>query len=130
MSVDADIPASEDLFGKTVSDLQSNVKIGNGAITGTLKYLDDYTGFSSKTEEQSGNYLAIHAEDSKADSITAELVGGTKGPVTLDSDGLIVFRIANKNTQSVKIVSYKDGAVKDTKAYGLTGLVMEAPAQG
>lgn len=130
MSVDADIPASEDLLGKTVSDLQENVVVGRKAITGTLKYLDDYTGFSSKTEEQSGNYLVIHAEDSKADSITAELVGGYKGPVTLDSDGLIVFRIANKNTQSVKVVSYKNGAVKDTKTYSLTGLTLEAPAQG
>ena len=126
MSVDADIPASEDLFGKTVSDLQSNVAIAASGITGTLKYLDDYTGFSSKVEEQSGNYLAIHAEDSKADSITAELVGGTKGPVTLDSDGLIVFRIANKNTQSIQIKSYKDGVVKDVKNYSLAGLTLEA----
>lgn len=130
MSVDADISASEDLFGKTVSDLQSNVHIGASAITGTLKYVDDYTGFSSKTEEQSGNYLAIHAADSKADSITAELVGGTKGPVTLDSDGLIVFRIANKNTQSVKITSYKNGVAKDVKTYSLTGLTIEAAPQG
>ena len=126
MSVDADIPASEDLFGKTVSDLQSGVVIGSTGITGSLKYIDDYTGFSSKPDEQSGNYLAIHAEDSKADSITAELVGGTKGPVTLDSDGLIVFRIANKNTQSIQIKSYKDGAVKDVKNYSLTGLTLEA----
>ena len=130
MSVDADISTSEDLFGKTVSDLQSNVRLSANAITGTLNYLDDYTGFSSKTEEQSGNYLAIHAADSKADSITAELVGGTKGPVTLDSDGLIVFRIADKNTQSVKITSYKNGAVKDVKTFSLSGLTLEAAPQG
>ena len=130
MSVDADISASEDLFGKTVSDLQENVEIKNKAITGTLKYLDDYTGFSSITAEQSGNYLAIHAADSKADSITAELVGGTKGPVTLDDDGLIVFRIANKNTQSIKVTSYKNGVAKDVKTYSLTGLTLEAAPQG
>ena len=130
MSVDADIPASEDLFGKTVSDLQSNVHVGASAITGTLHYLDDYTGFSSKVEEQSGNYLAIHAADANADSVTVELVGGTKGPVTLDSDGLIVLRIANKDTQSVKVTSYKNGVAKDVKTYSLTGLVVEAQAQG
>lgn len=130
MSVDADIPASEDLFGKTVSDLQSGVAISGNAITGTLKYVDDYTGFSSKTEEQSGNYLAIHAADSKADSITVEVLGGTSGPRTLDSDGLIVLRIADKNTQRVQVKSYKDGAVKDTKTYSLTGLTLEAAPQG
>lgn len=130
MSVDADIPASEDLFGKTVSDLQSNVRIGANAITGTLKYVDDYTGFSSKTEEQSGNYLVIHAVDANADSVTVEVVGGTSGPRTLDSDGLIVLRIANKNTQSIQVKSYKNGVAKDVKNYSLTGLVLEAQAQG
>lgn len=130
MSVDADVPASEDLFGKTVSDLQSNVRVGANAITGTLKYVDDYTGFSSKTEEQSGNYLAIHAADPKADSVTVEVVGGTAGPRTLDSDGLIVLRIANKDTQTIQVKSYKGGVAKDVKNYSLTGLTLEAASQG
>ena len=126
MSVDADISASEDLFGKTVSDLQENVSIGNGAITGTLKYVTGYTGFSSDTEMQSGNYLVIHAADANADSVTVEVVGGTSGPRTLDSDGIIVLRIANKNTQTVRVISYKDGVSKDTKTYSLTGLTLES----
>ena len=130
MSVDADVPASENLFGKTVSDLQSGVEVGKNAITGSLKYVDDYTGFSSKTEEQSGNYLVIHAADPTADSVTVEVVGGTSGPRTLDSDGIIVLRIANKNTQSVRVKSYKNGNVIATKNYGLTGLTLEAAAQG
>ena len=126
MSVDADISASEDLFGKTVSDLQENVSIGNGAITGTLKYVTGYTGFSSDTEMQSGNYLVIHAVDANADSVTVEVVGGTSGPRTLDSDGIIVLRIANKDTQTVRVISYKDGVSKDTKTYSLTGLTLES----
>lgn len=130
MSIDADISASEDLFGLHVDDLQENVVIGATGITGTLKYVDDYTGFSSKTEEQSGNYLAIHAADSNADSVTVEVIGGTAGPRTLDSDGLIVLRIADKNTQSIQVKSYKDGVAKDTKNYSLTGLTLETEAQG
>lgn len=130
MSVDADIPASEDLFGKTVSDLQSNVAISGKAITGTLKYVDNYTGFSSKPEEQSGNYLVIHAADPKATSVTVEVLGGTSGPRTLDSDGLIVLRIADKNTQRIEVKSYDGVSVKDTKTYSLTGLTLEGPAQG
>ena len=125
MSVDADVPASLDLFNKTVSDLQSNVVVKSNAITGTLKYLDDYTGFSSIPAEQEGNYLALHADDVNADDVVVELVGGTKGPVTLDSDRVIVLRIANKNTQSVKVTSYKNGVVKDTKTFSLAGLVLE-----
>jgi hypothetical protein len=131
LSVDADIPTSEDLFGKTVSDLQSNVHVGDGTITGTLKYVDDYTGFSSKTDEQSGNYLVIHAADPKADYVTVEVINGIAGPRTLDSDGLIVLRIADKNTQSIEVVSYKDGIAKDNRRFVLTGLTLEpAPANG
>ena len=130
LSVDADVPASMDLFNKTVSDLQENVVVGVSSISGTLKYVDDYTGFSSKTEEQSGNYLAIHADDPNADTVTIELLGGTKGPVTLDEDRVAVLRIKDKNTQSIKAVSYKNGAIKDSWIYKLKGLVLEAPAQG
>ena len=130
MSVDADVPASLDLFGKTVSDLQENVSFESNKVKGTLKYLDDYTGFSSKPEEQSGNYLAVHADDPDADSITVELVGGYKGPVTLDSDRVIVLRIADKNTQSVKVTSYKNSAVKEVCQYSLAGLTVEPANQG
>lgn len=130
MSVDADISASEDLFGKTVSDLQENVVIGNSAVTGTLKYVSDYTGFSSDTEMQSGNYIAIHAADNNADTITVELVGGTSGPRTLDSDGIIVLRVANKNTQTIQVISYLNGSVKESKSYSLTGLMLESESEG
>ena len=42
---DADIAASEDLFGKVVADLQEDVSIGsNNVISGTLHYVDGYTG--------------------------------------------------------------------------------------
>ena len=111
LSVDADIPADMDLFGKVVSDLQENVSIGANKITGRLKYVSDYTGFSSKVEEQSGNYLVLHAGSTDAESITVELVGGYKGPVTLDEDGTIVLRIADPTTQSVRVVATKGGKV-------------------
>lgn len=51
---------------------------------------------------------------------TVELVGGTKGPVTLDADKNIVLLIKN-NTQSVKVTSTKDGS-SVTKTYALTNL--------
>ena len=127
LSVDADIQAGTDLFGKSVTDLQTGVSIDGSRVAGTLKYVTGYTGFSGKTEEQSGNYLAIHAECSGADSITVELIGGTVGhPVTLDDDGLIVLRIANTETQLVEIVATKNGEQK-IKRLTLTDLVLEEP---
>ena len=113
-----------DLFGKSVTDLQENVSVGSNAITGTLKYVTGYTGFSSKPEEQQGNYLVIHCEADDADSITVELVGGTKGPVTLDSDGLIVLLVKDRS-QKVKVTAYKDGEVANVRTYNLNGLTLE-----
>ena len=119
LTTDVEIAADEDLFGKVVADLQENVVISDGEITGTLKHVTNYTGFSSKVEEQSGNYLAIHNTTNGDEAIFVELVGGTKGPVQLDSDGLIVIRIANKE-QVVRVTS--GSAIKE---YSLANIVLE-----
>lgn len=114
------------LFGKNVSDLQSDVSVDGDEITGTLKYVTGYTGFSSNESEQSGNYLALKIETVPDDvETTVELVGGTKGPVTLDEDMNIVLLIKNKDTQSVKVVS-TDGDETATKTFGLIGLTLES----
>lgn len=114
------------LFGKKVSDLQSNIVIGENAISGSLKHVTGYTEFSSKTSEQEGHYLALKFDVTPADAVTTvELVGGTKGPVTLDADKNIVLLIKSNTTQSIKVVSTKDGA-SVTKTYTLTGLTLEA----
>ena len=119
LTVDTNVSASEDLFGKTIDDLQENVVIGSDSISGTLKFVDDYTGFSSDPAMQSGNYLVIHCTTNNSDPITVEVVGGTSGPRQLDADGIIVLRIADKDTQSIQVVS---GNV--TKNYSLTDLVL------
>ena len=120
-------PESADatLFGKKVSDLQTNVAVGADSITGTLKNVTGYTEFSSKPAEQSGHYLALKFDVTPTDAVTTvELVGGTKGPVTLDADKNIVLLIKN-NTQSVKVTSTKDGS-SVTKTYALTNLTLES----
>ena len=114
------------LFGKKVSDLQSNIVIGENAISGSLKHVTGYTEFSSKSSEQEGHHLALKFDVTPADAVTTvELVGGTKGPVTLDADKNIVLLIKSNTTQSIKVVSTKDGA-SVTKTYTLTGLTLEA----
>lgn len=109
-----------------MSDLQSGVSVGSSEITGTLHYVTGYTGFNSVEEdEQSGNYLALKFAPTSWDGIlTVELVGGSKGPVTLASnDDFCVFRIAS-TSQSIK-VEYTDGESDYTKTYSLTKLVLE-----
>lgn len=113
------------LFGKTVNELQSDVVVSDDEVTGTLKYVDRYVDFSSNVSEQSGNYLAlkIEAEPAEAETVV-ELVGGTKGPVTLDDDMNIVLLIKNKDTQSIKVTTtHNEESV--TKTYGLSGLTLE-----
>lgn len=113
------------LFGKTVNELQSDVVVSDDEVTGTLKYVDGYVDFSSNVSEQSGNYLAlkIEAEPAEAETVV-ELVGGTKGPVTLDDDMNIVLLIKNKDTQSIKVTTtHNEESI--TKTYGLSGLTLE-----
>ena len=109
------------LFGKAVNELQSDVVVSDDEVTGTLKYVD----FSSNVSEQSGNYLAlkIEAEPAEAETVV-ELVGGTKGPVTLDDDMNIVLLIKNKDTQSIKVTTTHNRE-SVTKTYGLSGLTLE-----
>ena len=90
-----------------------------------MKYVTGYTGFSSNTSEQEGNYLALKVDADSEDAVaTVELVGGTKGPVTLDDDMNIVLLIKNKDTQSIK-VTVDNGENSTTKTYGLIGLTLE-----
>lgn len=99
--------------------------VSDDEVTSTLKYVDGYVDFSSNVSEQSGNYLAlkIEAEPAEAETVV-ELVGGTKGPVTLDDDMNIVLLIKNKDTQSIKVTTiHNEESV--TKTYGLSGLTLE-----
>mgnify|MGYP004617652287 FL=1 len=113
-----------ELLGKTAADLQENVAILGGEITGMLKLVTDYTGFSSVADEQSGNYLALHVNQEPKDAtVTVELIGGKNGAVELDDDGLIVLKIADTAKQSVKVTAI-NGEYTTTKTYSLKGLTL------
>lgn len=89
-----------------------------------------YTGFSGKASERKGNYLALHCTAEEGATITVELINGTVGhPVTLDPDGLIILRIADKDTQSVRVVASKDGE-SNTNTYSLNGLTLTPEGGG
>lgn len=87
-----------------------------------------FTNFSSIPAEQSGNYLALKFEHSEGATTTVEIVGGTKGPVTLDSDMNWVGLIKSNSTQSIKVVTAKGDESID-KTYTLTGLTLEPASE-
>ncbi|MBQ7070787.1 MAG: hypothetical protein IJM87_05845 [Ruminococcus sp.] len=87
-----------------MTDLQEDIEFGEDGITGTLKYVTGYTGFSGSEELQEGNFLALHFEAEGADTITVEVVGGHSGPQLLDADGIIVARIESTE-QSIRAVA-------------------------
>lgn len=129
LSVDADIQAGTDLLGKSVTDLQSDITIGATDISGTLKYVTGYTGFSGDESLQSGHYLVVHCDTGEvdADSIKVQLINGDYGPATLDEDGIAILRIKDKDAQALNVIAYKDGRAV-FRIFSLKGLVME-PAE-
>ena len=129
VNVDASIGADTDLFGKVVSDLQENVTVSAEGVSGTLKYIDDYSS-AYGSGENSGYYLVLHCTTPGVEgaTITSEVIGGVHGPVTLDEDGIVISRITDKDTQTIEVVAYKDGE-SDSVILDLSDLVMESQAQ-
>ena len=89
-----------------------------------MKYVTGYEGFSPATELQSGNYIAIHAEVLGFPNavITAQVVN----PVRLESDGVAVLRIADKDLQTITVVATVDGHDPVQRVFALSGLVCAA----
>lgn len=123
LTVDTNIGADVDLFGKYIADLQSDVVVGDDAITGTLNWISDYTGFSGDVSLQSGNYIGIHCSVPDVDDVTITVT--VTNPSVLDADGIVVCRIADKDSQTITVVASKDGCESVTKTFALTGLVCE-----
>lgn len=118
------VAPTTDLLGKNASELQNGVRINEqNEIRGTLKYVKNYTGFSGDPAEQNGNFLALHFDTEEGSETTVEIVGGTSGPATLDSDNLWVGKIANKQ-QTIRVVTSKNSVVT-TKIYSLKYITLE-----
>ena len=117
--------ASATLFGKTVSQYQTDVNVIDNVIVGSLSYLNagevvDAWG--------AGNFIAlkfviidpnITFSDIKV-GLTPSYGGGL---VTLDADLNGVFKVTDKDEQIFKVVVTKDGVTK-SKDYILSGLTV------
>lgn len=116
--VDAD---NADLFGKEASDLQSGIVVSGSAITGTLKYVADYSA-AFGGDLSSGNYIALHCEVPGVEDVT--ITAKVTNAVTLEEDGNVILRIADKSTQTITVVAAKSGFKSVTKVFSLKGLTV------
>ena len=115
-----------------MEDLQDDVTVSDNRISGTLHYVDDYTGYSEDTELQSGHYLALKFEATEGADITVQLIGGEtdSDPVEVDDEDMnVVIRIEDPSVQRLKVASTLDGHSDYAKVYRMTGLVLEAASE-
>ena len=115
-----------DLFDKVASDLQSDVTIGANSIGGTLKYVTGYTSAFSG-DEANGNFLVLHFSVPDVEGVTlkVKVIGGDHGEVTLDPDGINIFRIKNTN-QKIQVIASKDGYEPVMRKFSLHDLVLQS----
>lgn len=122
LAVSPIIPEGVDMWGKTVDDLQKDIKIGANTITGILKYVADYsTAFPGALSR--GNYIALRFDTPGLTGVTITVQ--LTDPVALDSDQTVVLRIRDKDTQTITVTASKDNYTTLTRVYSLSGLILE-----
>lgn len=113
------------MFGTDVADMQSGVVVSNGAITGTLKYLD---AGALVDRWGAGNFIALKFTnlDPSATSVKVGLdpsYGDGLVEIINDPDKNGAFKVTD-TTQVFKVVS-TDGTKTTTDTYTLSGLTLE-----
>lgn len=112
------------LFDTKVSNMQSGVNVADGAIIGTLKFIQGGIAQSGPLAGD-GNFMALKfVDNNEADSIKVGLdpSAGT-GLVELDEDMNAVFKVS-ATTQKLKVVTTVNG-VQKVQSFDLSGLTLE-----
>lgn len=129
LTIVADFEAtSEELLGKSLTDLQEDIIINpnSGEIKGTLKYVTGYTEFSGDAAEQTGHYLAIKCTVPDVTGVTIKHSRPGR-EVTLDSDGIVIYRVDNFVNYPFTVTAYKDGYTPVSRTFRIDNLNL-APA--
>lgn len=118
---------STTIFGHDVSDLQTNLAVADGAITGTLKYVDSG---ALASDWGAGNFMALKFTnvDERAASVKVGLQPSEgSGLVELlgDPDMNGVFKVTDKSTQKFVVVSKDTGGQVVRQEFDLSGLTLE-----
>ena len=122
LAVSPIIPAGIEMWGKTTDDLQKDIVVHANSITGTLKYVSDYSS-AFGGDLAKGNYIALHFETPGCTGATVTVT--VTNPVTLDEDMTAVLRIADPSTQTITVSASKSNFTTTTRVYSLKGLVCE-----
>lgn len=110
-----------DLFGKTVTDLQSNVSVSNGVASGSLKYIADYT--SAGFDMSQGNHFVVLLAETEAGTTTTATIDDRT--FTLDDDGILVFQMTEAKKAKSLVFTTSDGEKETVKTIALSGLTLE-----
>ena len=128
------LTGSTNLLGKLVSDLQTNVVVGETAITGTLKYVLGYTAVSEVPAEQEGHFLALDigliSPPPAGVALTISYLNAANEQLAYDLDPedetKCVFRVNNLTNKIQVHTYYSSGLVTIKKTdYSLAGLVLD-----
>ena len=113
---------STELWGYTISQLQSDIEVENGEITGSL----DFVGTGTLADVWGdGNFIALtFTPNSKTTEVSVAILP-TEGAgwQKLDEDLACVFKVTDKETQKIHVKS-TDGVNEITQVYGLSGLTV------
>lgn len=106
------------------SDLQTGVAVEGNTVTGYLKYVTGYNDYSTSSELNHGNFIALHAEVPGVEGVTISVT--MSRTVDLESDGNVVARVADKDTQTLTFTAAKQGYTSVSKVLSLKALRLEA----
>ena len=118
------------MFEVDVSDLQEDVSISGGKVTGTLKFLSGPNAITNVWGE--GYFLAYTLADNTftgLDSVKVGLqpsAGSGLAEIINDPDKNGIAKVSDKALQKFVIVQTK-GTETKTQAFDLTGLTLEEP---
>ena len=76
--------------------MQEGITITDNAITGTLKLVSGYTGFSEDVSKQSGNYLALHFSATDDATLSAEYGSETWVTAQLTTTATAAWTVATR----------------------------------
>ena len=125
ISVEAE-DADTEVFGTVVEDIQEDVVVENGRITGTLKYLDSGDIVDTWGE---GNFLVLKFDDIDENATSVKVgmepsQGSGLVEIIDDPDKNGVFKVTDKNSQKFKYVVTSATNVI-TQTFDLSGLTCE-----
>lgn len=116
-------PSSVDLWGQTSEDLQRDISVADGAITGTL-----IKQTSGALVDKWGEGYFIALTMGGVDRDTLYIMAGvdpsvSSGFVKLDDDLTIVCKVSNKTTQKFVVIQYSQYSAT-RQEFDLSGLTL------